>query len=179
MSTNNSHTMIKSITCNILSAINLLGFDTEANEKDFKLVFNSLTFAKPNPKAFEVIVHFLLTQLDAERAQKTFSQCWPPILKEQTKEFKDLMYVWLVEITSGKQQKENLKKFQQLLCHIKFPIISKSLLLSPGGLKTCELLQGLSQYVYLIRILKLGINYLRHKFIYHLVHLFCIFLSRW
>lgn len=161
--TNNTHSIIKSITCNVISAIKLLGFDAESNEKDFHLTFNSLTFAKPNPKAFEVIVHFLLTHLDAERAQKTFAQCWPPILKEQTKEFKDLMYTWLVEITSGKQQKDNLKKFQKLLCHIKFPIITKSLLLSPGGLKTCELLQALCQYVFLTRILKLGNGHFRYE----------------
>lgn len=153
----NNSTLVKTMTNNVLSAVQLFGFDIEYNESQFKVVLNQQTFLKPNPKAFEVIVHFLLTQLDGDRAQKAFSQCWPPILKEQTKEFKDTMYHWLVEITSpNKQPKENVaSKFQGMLHHIKFPSITKSLFMTPGGLKICELLFALSQYVTLFRLLKM------------------------
>lgn len=148
--------LIKVMTSNVLSAIQLFGFDVDYHEKQFKLALNSMTFCKPNPKAFEVIVHFLLTQLDPERAQKSFGQCWPPILKEQMKEFKDTMYHWLVEITSSKQQKDNTNaKYQTLLNNIKFPNITKSLLMTPGGLKICELLLSLAQHVLFLRLLRL------------------------
>lgn len=149
--------VVKTMTNNVFSAIQLFGFDINHNEKQYKINLNSQTFSKPNPKAFEVIVHFLLTQLDGERAQKVFCQCWPPILIEQTKEFKDIMYNWLVELTSSKQQKE-INKFHNMLCLIKFPNMTKSLLMSPGGLKICELLFALSQYVILLRLLKLVEN---------------------
>ena len=65
------------------------------------------------------------------------------------------------EITSSnKQQKENVaNKFHYMLNHIKFPNITKSLLMSPGGLKICELLFALSQYVTLLRLLKMSNNF--------------------
>lgn len=156
---NHTQILVKAMTTNVLATIQLFHFDFEYHEKNSKLVFNGSTFLKPNPKAFELIVHFLLTKIDPERANKAFSQCWPPILKEQMKECKDTMFNWLVELTSPKQQKENNanSKFHALLCHIKFPSITKSLLTSPGGLKTCELLSSMSQYAILLNLLKLGI----------------------
>ncbi len=155
---NNSQVLIKQMTGNVLSAVQILGFDLDQAEKSSKLTLNGTTFSKPNSKAFEMLVHFLLTQIDAERSQKAFSQCWPPILKEQQKEFRDTMFTWLTEITSSKHQKENasLAKYFTMLGHIKFPNITKSLLMTPGGLKTCELLFSLTQYVMLLRLLKLS-----------------------
>jgi len=150
--------------------VQLLGFDLEQAEKSAKLTLNGATFSKPNPKAFEILVHFLLGQIDSERSQKAFSQCWPPILKEQQKEFRDTMFTWLTEITSPKQQKEitspkqqkenaAIAKFSSMLGHIKFPNITKSLLMTPGGLKICELLFALAQYVMLLRLLRLSKAY--------------------
>ena len=151
---------IKIMTSNVLAAIQLCGFDIEYHEKKSNLILDSATFCKPNPKAFEILVHFLLSQIDAERSQKVFSKsCWPPILKEQQKEFKDIMFNWLLEITSLKQQKEiggDAAKYQHMLCHIKFSNISKSLFMSPDGLKICELLFSLAQYVMLLGLLKLS-----------------------
>ncbi len=156
-----SQALIKLMTNNVLSAVQLLGFDLELAEKSSKLTLNGATFSKPNPKAFEILVHFLLGQIDSERSQKAFSQCWPPILKEQQKEFRDTMFTWLTEITSPKQQKENaaIAKFSSMLGHIKFPNITKSLLMTPGGLKICELLFALAQYVMLLRLLRLSKAY--------------------
>ena len=151
----------------------MLGFDFQAVEKQHKLVFNLATFTKPNPKAFELVVHFLLSQLDPERAQKAFAQCWPAVLKEQQKEFKDIIFNWLVELSTksmgiGQQSSKTSGQsgsmpypfsnpyHQTLLQEIKFPIISKSLLLSPGGLKICEMLMALTMHVVLFRLIRLG-----------------------
>ena len=157
-STNHTHAIIKQMTNGIISTVQLFGFDVASNEKQYKISLNATSFTKPNPKAFELIVHFLLCQLDAERAHKLFAQCWPPLLKEQIKEFKDAMFLWLNEIASPKQQQQpnHLAKYQHMLQLIKFPNITKSLLLTPGGLKICELLFSLSQFVLLFRLLKLG-----------------------
>lgn len=157
--TSQSHALVKVMTSNVLSAIQVFGFDIDNYEKQSKQTLNNTAFCKPNPKAFEVVAHFLLTQIDSERSQKVFSKCWPPILKEQQKDFKDTMFNWLLEIASPlKQQKENVNmvKFQQMLLYIKFPNITKSLLMTPGGLKICELLFALSQYMVLLRLLKLS-----------------------
>ena len=149
--------LIKMMTNDIISTLQLFGFDFQTHEKKNKLVFNSVMFSKPNSKAFEVIIQFLFVQLDPDRAQKTFSQCWPPILKEQQKEFKDLMFIWLVELTSPKQASaKNQSQQHYLLQHIKFPTITKSLLLTPGGYKICELLFALCQYILLSRVIKLS-----------------------
>lgn len=154
--------LIKQHTNNVLSCMQLLGFDKEANEKQFKIVLNSSVFAKPNAKAFEVVVNFLLSQLDTERWQKNFSQYWPPLNKDQQKEFKDMTFTWLNELSSASSSlkqtsstQTNIKsQHQYLLQLIKFPIMTKSLLLSPGGLKLCELLYALSLYVIIARVIK-------------------------
>ena len=155
---NSNQNLIKMMTSDIICTLQLLGFDMQANEKKNKLVFNSIMFTKPNPKAFEVIIHFFFVQLDPERAQKMFSQCWPAILKEQQKEFKDLTYVWLFELTSLKNQSIKSQQQNSLLQHIKFPTITKSLLTTPGGYKICELLFALCQYILLSRLIKISID---------------------
>jgi hypothetical protein len=162
--------LIKSMTNSVLSIIQILGFDIQSNEKEHRIQLNTNTFTIPNSKAFEVILHFLLCQLDPERAQKTFMQCWPQLVKEQQREFKDVTYAWLVEITSAlkpQQQQANTNtmksasnstmqfiiQYQQLLQFFKFPIINKSLFLT-HGIKICELLYALAQFVLLIRVIK-------------------------
>lgn len=147
-----SQYLIKLMTNGVLSTIQLCGFDLQANEKQHKIQFNLNLFSKPNLKAFEVIVHFLLCQLDPERAEKVFAQCWPVLMKEQQKDFRDAIFNWLVELTTKNtnnikqlpQQQTQVSQLQQqyqsLLQFIRFPIVSKSLLLTPGNLKICELL---------------------------------------
>ena len=143
--------------------LQMLGFDLAANEKEYSIKLNAQTFAKPNQKAFDVLVHFLLCQLDAERGQRTFQHCWPSVLRDQQRDFKEAILVWLQEIASltnpstgmttstsasslatqaVKQQQQthatNKKQPQQsqhqsLLQHIKFPSINKSFFMSLGG----------------------------------------------
>lgn len=74
-SANQVQNLVKTYTNAIFCGIQMLGFDFQAHEKQHKLTFNAQLFAKPNSKAFEIIVHFLLCQLDTDRAQKLFSQC--------------------------------------------------------------------------------------------------------
>lgn len=161
---------IRVITNSVINTLHFLGFDFPGAERQHKLTFNLATFTKPNPKAFELVTHFLLSQLDPERAQRAFAQCWPAILKEQQKEFKDIIFNWLVELSTKSATASSAKVttattsnwtsttayHQSLLQQIKFPIINKSLFLSPGGLKVCELLMDLTMYVLLFRLIKLG-----------------------
>lgn len=157
---------LKLMTNSVLTTIQLFGLNLKSNEKDYKIQFNSTMFNRPNQKAFEVIVHFLLCQIDPEKAEKVFSQCWPIILKEQNKEFKDGVFNWLLEIAQKspnnyKQEKNNqtsqlIQQYQNLLNFIRFPIITKSLLMTPGGLKVCELLFALSQYALIINLARLS-----------------------
>ena len=167
-------TMMKLMTNNAMSIMQMLGFDVALNENKFKTSFNSTMFTKPNVTAVEILVHFLLSTLDPDRAQKTFSQCWPHVLKEQQKEFKEAILAWLLELspssssTTTKLQQQVNKTVvnpahQALLQHIKIPTVTKSLLLTPTGLKVCELLFDLSQYVLLARLLKLSRLYFRLK----------------
>ncbi len=169
---NQTQNLIKLMTNSVLSTVQLFGFDLQSTEKLSKCAFNSSAFSKPNQKAFELIVHCLLCQLDSEKAQRVFSQCWPPILKEQQKEFKDAIYYWLLEISNASKQQSSSKnlptsntnsssgvlplQYQSFIQNIKFPIVTKSLLLTPGGLKICELLFALSQYVLIVRLIKLS-----------------------
>jgi hypothetical protein len=157
---NSSQQLIKFMTNSIIVFAQALGFDLQAAEKQFKVVFTSTTLVKPNPRAFEVLVYFMLSQLDAERAQRTFAQCWPPVTKDQQKEFKEAIYLWLMEIsninsTTNKQQQFS-KQQQSLLANVRVPNIAKSLLVSPGGFKTCELLFSLIMYVTLVKLLRLS-----------------------
>lgn len=161
---------LKLMTSNILSVVQLLGMDLSVMERNHKLTtpLNALAFVKPNAKAFELVIHFLLTQLDEERAQRTFTAlCWPTLLKEQQKEFKEIVFNWLSELASSSGTKKSStsqypptptqllqQKYQLALATVKFPLVTKSLLQTPGGLKCCELLFALSHYVLLVRVLR-------------------------
>jgi hypothetical protein len=153
---NNTQNVIKSMTNSILASAQALGFDTQAAEKQFKLELNANSFLKPNPRAFEILIHFMLSQLDAERAERIFAQCWPPLTKDQQKEFKEVIYSWLTEISAANKLQQFSKHQQSLLANIRVPSVAKSLLVSPGGLKTCELLFSLIQYVTLVKVLRLS-----------------------
>ena len=159
-----SQYLLKLMTNSILSTMQLFGFDIKSNEKEHKIQFNVNLFTRPNQKAFDVIVHFLLCQIDPDRGEKAFSQIWPILLKEQQKEFKDVIFNWLLELSqksSGKQEKTSsinqlVQQYQNVLHLIRFPMITKSLLMTPGGIKICELLFALCQYALIINLAKLS-----------------------
>ncbi|CAF0987936.1 unnamed protein product [Brachionus calyciflorus] len=158
-----SQYLLKLMTNSILSTIQICGFDIKSNEKEHKIQFNWSLFTRPNQKAFDVIVHFLLCQIDPEKAEKVFNQIWPVILKEQQKEFKDVVLNWLLEISqksNSKLDKQNqpnqiIQQYQYVLHLIRFPIITKSLLMTPGGIKICELLFALCQYALIVNLARL------------------------
>ena len=159
---------IKLITNRILSAIQFLGFDLTAQDK--QIAFNSTLFTRPNSKAFNVIAHFLLVQLDPERAHRSFSRCWPIYLPDQQKNFNQVVLTWLTELHSahkamGNKQTESLQPthtqliqehHQAILQSVKIPMITKSLMISPVGIKVCELLFSLTQHVLIVQILKIS-----------------------
>lgn len=159
-----SQYLLKLMTNSILSTIQVCGFDTKSNEKEHKIQFNASLFTRPNQKAFDVIVHFLLCQIDPDRGEKSFAQIWPIVLKEQQKEFKDVIFNWLLELSqksTGKQEKlqqnnQLVQQYQNVLHLIRFPIITKSLLMTPGGIKICELLFALCQYALIINLARLS-----------------------
>lgn len=121
------------------SLIKILGFDIEQAEQQYKVIFNAQTFTKPNVKAFEIIIHYLLNEIDSEYAQKVFRTCWPILIKEQQKEFKDVVFQWLNEL--------HRKYDTNSTTSIKIPLIAKSLLISPNGNKLYELLFSLGQLI--------------------------------
>ena len=156
MSTHSRYNKQHALTSSLFSGMQLLGFDMHIAELKAKIALNVNTFAKPNTKAFELVIHFLLSKLDADRANTVFCQCWPAVLPEQQKEFKEAVFVWLTELSSANKASQQQKsKHFNLLQHIKVPPITKSLLVSPTGLKVCELLFALVQYVVLSRLLRL------------------------
>lgn len=121
----------------VLKGVQFLGFDMKANKAQHKLDFAPTMFSKPNLKGFEVLVHFLLSQLDPKRAELEFGKCWPILLKEQQAEFKQTVLKWLDEI-AGKVEKQG----------IQFPKLANSNLVAPSGFKVCSLLFELHMHVY-------------------------------
>ena len=141
-------------------------FDTLSNEKQFLVTFNDAMFLKPNQKCFDVMVHFLLEQLDAERAHRIYGKNWPFVPKELQKELKDAVFAWLSELASPKQHQQHQQhagagkvmseSHANLLHSVRFPLITKSLLSNPGGMKACEFVFALSQFVMLWRLIALS-----------------------
>lgn len=209
MSSTQSHSqqqyMIKTYTQALLRDMAALGFEQQAVGDKYNVTFGAQMFVKPNSKAFEVIVHFLLSQLDPERATRLFAQCWPPLCKETIKEFKDAIFSWLSELApsvsasaasgsvkttstasvntaSGNKQLTSNSLMAnpyhaRLLQLIRFPPVTKSLLAVPCGLKACELLYALVTYVILSKSIRLSEYFLlfSYKNNNHFVFLMRIF----
>lgn len=89
--------LVKVYTGLLLRHLQAIGFDAQAVGEKNNIVFNQVMFIKPNSKAFELILQFLFTQLDAERASRVLV----PLGKEAMKEFKDAIFNWLNELATG------------------------------------------------------------------------------
>lgn len=162
----NQHRQIRLQTSIVLQGLRALGFDMQAIERSEKqFTFNSSMFIKPNSKGFEHIVHFLLTQLDPERASRVFAQCWPPLCKETIKDYKEAIYTWLVELApptaaassaAAKLPQQQQAVSSRLFQLVRFPAVSKSLLAVPSGVKASELLLALTIYVILAKLTRLS-----------------------
>lgn len=163
--------LVKNYTNSLLHHLYALGFEKN------NTTFNELMFIRPNSKGFELIVQFLLTQLDPDRASRVFV----PLCKEGMREFKDNICNWLNELatgtssgTSGKSsnsgqsgqgkssstQQQNSPSTNpahtRLFQYIRFPTVSKSLLTVPCGIKACEILYALLTHVVLTKTLRIS-----------------------
>lgn len=164
--------LVKNYTNSLLHHLYTLGFEKNPT------TFNELMFIRPNSKGFELIVQFLLTQLDPDRASRVFV----PLCKEGMREFKDNICNWLNELangtssgTAGKsssgsgQSGAGKSSTQQvnsspstnpahtrLFQYIRFPTVSKSLLTVPCGIKACEILYALLTHVVLTKTLRIS-----------------------
>lgn len=80
------------------STLVLLGFNVTAAEAQHKINFKPEMFRVPCKKGSEVILHFLLTQLDPERAKTEFSMCWPAWDAKKEHQYRKRVFNWLTEL---------------------------------------------------------------------------------
>jgi len=78
--------------------LRLLGLDSKAVYKQHHVNIDRDTFKTPNMKGFQIVVHFLLTKLDGERAKKTFLDVWPVHEKKHEAGFRRKVQEWCTEI---------------------------------------------------------------------------------
>lgn len=80
------------------STLLILGFNVTAAETQHKISFKPDMFRVPCKKGAEVILHFLLTQLDPERAKTEFSMCWPCWDAKKEHQYRKCVFNWLTEL---------------------------------------------------------------------------------
>ncbi|CAH1796354.1 unnamed protein product [Owenia fusiformis] len=112
----------------------LLGFDPDAAEAKYKLLFNRDMFALPNKTGFEVVLHFLFNRLNPTLSRETFRDCWPVRDKKQEQLFRRGCNNWLTNIAKD-----------EVDAHL--PRITPSVFMSPGGDRFYQLMFAFSTYV--------------------------------
>jgi len=80
------------------STLLILGFNVTASETQHKIGFKPDMFRVPCKKGAEVILHFLLTQLDPDRAKTEFSMCWPAWDAKKEHQYRKCVFNWLTEL---------------------------------------------------------------------------------
>jgi len=80
------------------STLLILGFNVTASETQHKISFKPDMFKVPCKKGAEVILHFLLTQLDPDRAKTEFSMCWPAWDAKKEHQYRKCVFNWLTEL---------------------------------------------------------------------------------
>ncbi|XP_014675184.1 PREDICTED: HAUS augmin-like complex subunit 6 isoform X2 [Priapulus caudatus] len=128
--------MYEILTSNLL----LLGFHPSDVEEKHNIRFNRELFEVPNRKAFNVIIHLILSRLDAGKANETFRDCWPVYDKKQEQVFTRACQLWINDIRTKETQ-------------LRLPTINASALLSPCGKKIYIVLIILSTFT-LSKLLK-------------------------
>ncbi|XP_060696009.1 HAUS augmin-like complex subunit 6 isoform X1 [Hemiscyllium ocellatum] len=98
-----------------------------------RVVFSRDMFDKPNMEAFQVVMHFLFLQLDQNRANSLFRDCWPIYDKKSAASFRKVCFEWMKKIAEEVGND--------------FPQVTASLLLSPGGPKFSNLIYHFIKYV--------------------------------
>lgn len=112
----------------------LLGFDSQAEETNYRIPLNRDMFVYPNKKAMEIVCHFLFSQLDAQLAFQEFRDCWHVQDKKMEQQFRKSCISWLSKIYKEEQD-------------FNLPRIGPSLFLSPGGDRFYELMFYFSSFV--------------------------------
>lgn len=69
--------------------LNLLGFDKEQQERDFKVLVQRDMFNKTNQKGMAVLIYFILCHIKPEFKGK-YAYCWFPYTMSDMKEFKKI-----------------------------------------------------------------------------------------
>ncbi|XP_048475936.1 HAUS augmin-like complex subunit 6 [Rhincodon typus] len=98
-----------------------------------RVVFGRDMFDKPNMEAFQVVVHFLFLQLDHNRTNSLFRDCWPIYDKKSAACFRKVCFEWMKKIADEVGNN--------------FPQVTASLFLSPGGPKFTNLMYHFIKYV--------------------------------
>lgn len=121
----------------------LLGVDTDALQKQYKVPINSQMFIKSNPKGMALMVHTLLCLFDEQEFKPLFSVCWFPYTMVELKEFKALV----LHLSS------NILTSQGRLAG---GILTKAVLETASGVKMWQVLRQLSDYCIMDSIVKTG-----------------------
>jgi hypothetical protein len=111
----------------------LLGFDVFEAERKYGCAFQKDMFARSNNKAMEVVLHFLFSRLDQDRANQVFRDIWPILDRDQARLFRKASLEWWSEIHRAAD----------------LTTIRASHLQQPGGTKFLSLLYELSSHILL------------------------------
>ena len=137
----------------LFNYLRLLRFDTKTMSTKHHIKFDKDLFKVPNQKAFQFVVHFLFTKLDAKRTAEVFRDVWPIVDKKQEAEFRKKVKMWLTEIQEVYiYQFIYTIQFSILLLQgnketFQFGHINPSMLLSPGGEKFAQLMCALASHI--------------------------------
>lgn len=71
----------------------LLGFDPQRYEQKFQIAFHAEMFHKPNVKAMQVVIYFLLMKLSPQETRERFKHVWPVLDRQQARTFITLSMV--------------------------------------------------------------------------------------
>lgn len=74
-------------------------------------------FKSPNQKGMQILIHFLLSTLDPQRATKEFRTNWPILDRQQERSFRSTVYHWLSSLEKSGKLSCNITESQLRTCH--------------------------------------------------------------
>uniref|UniRef100_UPI00398E9388 HAUS augmin-like complex subunit 6 isoform X1 n=3 Tax=Pristiophorus japonicus TaxID=55135 RepID=UPI00398E9388 len=98
-----------------------------------RTVFGVDMFDKPNNEAFQIVMHYLLLQLDQTRANSLFRDCWPIYDRKMAACFRKVCFEWIKKVADEVGNS--------------FPQVVASFFHSPGGPKFINLMYYFAKYV--------------------------------
>lgn len=82
----------------LFNFLRLLRFDSVSMSSKYRMKFDKDLFKLPNPKAFQLICHFLFHKLDRQKAAEVFRDVWPIVDKKQEAQFRKKVQQWFNQI---------------------------------------------------------------------------------